>query len=79
MRAWQTGIGIGLFLICFSAYDTLAGIGTGLAMRSARALPVAEQDAVFSIVEDWPGLDPWAFWLALLGTFGWILAVDSWR
>ena len=74
-RSWQTGIGIGLFLIFFSAYDTLAGIGTGLAMRSARGLPVAEQDAVFSIVEDWPAFSPWALWLAILGTVGWILAV----
>ena len=72
---WQIGIGIGLFLIFFSAYDTLAGIGTGLAMRSARDLPAAEQDVVFSIVEDWPAFSPWALWLAILGTVGWILAV----
>ena len=44
-------------------------------MRSARDLPAAEQDAVFSIVKDWPALDPWAFWLAIVGTVGWILAV----
>ena len=36
--AWPTWIGMGAFLIFFSAYDTLAGIGTGLAMRSARDL-----------------------------------------
>ncbi len=35
----------------------------------------AEQDAVFSIVEDWPALSPWALWLAIVGTVGWILAV----
>ena len=73
--AWQTGIGLGVFLVFFSAYDTLAGIGTGLAMRSVRDLGAAEQDLVFSIVEDWPALDMWVFWLALAGTFGWILAV----
>ena len=73
--AWQTGIGLGAFLVFFSAYDTLAGIGTGLAMRSARDLTAAEQDVVFSLVKDWPALDMWVFWLALAGTFGWILAV----
>jgi hypothetical protein len=73
--AWQTGIGLGVFLVFFSAYDTLAGIGTGLAMRSTRDLTAAEQDVVFSVVEDWPALDMWVFWLALAGTLGWILAV----
>jgi hypothetical protein len=73
--AWPTWVGMGAFLIFFSAYDTLAGIGTGLAMRSARDLPAAQQDAVFSIVKDWPALDPWVFWLSAVGTFGWLLAV----
>ena len=34
--AWQTCLGMGTFLVFFSTYVTLAGIGTGLAMRSAR-------------------------------------------
>lgn len=73
--AWPTSIGLGTFLIFFSAYDTLAGIGTGLAMRSARELPTAQQEALFDIVKDWPALEPWVFWLSLLGTFGWVLAL----
>lgn len=35
--------GIGLFLVFFSAYDAVAGIGTGLAMRSARDLSAAHK------------------------------------
>ena len=66
---------MGIFLTFFSAYDTLAGIGTGLAMRSARGLPASQQDAVFGIVETWPALEPWVLWLSLLGTFGWVLAL----
>ena len=73
--AWPVSLGMGIFLIFFSAYDTLAGIGTGLAMRSARGLPASQQDAVFGIVETWPALEPWVFWLSLLGTFGWVLAL----
>lgn len=73
--AWQTCLGMGVFLVYFSAYDTLAGIGTGLAMKSARDLPTSQQDALFEIVHDWPALEPWVFWLAILGTFGWALAV----
>jgi hypothetical protein len=73
--AWPTSIGMGTFLIFFSAYDTLAGIGTGLAMRSARELPTTQQEALFDIVKDWPALEPWVFWLSLLGTFGWVLAL----
>ena len=36
--AWATRLGVGVFLVFFSAYDAVAGIGTGLAMRSARDL-----------------------------------------
>ncbi len=56
---WQTCLGMGFFLVYFSAYDTLAGIGTGLAMKSARDLPTSQQEALFEIVQDWPALEPW--------------------
>jgi hypothetical protein len=42
--AWTTRLGIGVFLIVFSAYDAVAEIATGLAMRSARDLSPAEQE-----------------------------------
>jgi hypothetical protein len=71
---WQTCLGMGVFLVYFSAYDTLAGIGTGLAMRSARDLPTVQQEALFDIVHDWPALEPWVFWLSIVGTLGWVLA-----
>jgi hypothetical protein len=73
--AWQTCLGMGLFLVYFSAYDTLAGIGTGLAMKSARDLPTSQQEALFDVVHNWPALEPWVFWLAILGTLGWVLTL----
>jgi hypothetical protein len=74
--AWPTRLGIGLFLVFFSAYDTLAGIGTGLAMRSARDLSAAQQEGVFLVVKDWPGL-AWPFALSIVGTAGWLVAVGA--
>ena len=74
--AWTTRLGIGVFLVFFSAYDTLAGIGTGLAMRSARDLPAAQQEGVFTVVKDWPGVGP-VFALSILGTLGWVVAVGT--
>jgi hypothetical protein len=74
--AWATRLGIGLFLVFFSAYDTLAGIGTGLAMRSARTLPAAQQEGVFLVVKDWPGL-ALPFLLSIVGTLGWVVAIGS--
>ena len=73
--AWPVCLGMGTFLVFFSAYDTLAGIGTGLAMRGTRGLEETQQDIVFEIVRTWPAAEPWVFWLSLLGTGGWILAV----
>jgi hypothetical protein len=75
--AWPIWLGMGMFLVFFSAYDTLAGIGTGLAMRGSRGLPESQQDVVFEIVKTWPAAEPWVFWLSLVGTGGWILAVGS--
>lgn len=73
--AWPTCLGMGAFLLFFGSYDTLAGMGTGLAMRSTNGLPTSQQDAVFDIVKDWPGLEMSVFWLSLVGTWGWVLAV----
>jgi hypothetical protein len=70
-NAWTTRLGIGVFLVFFSAYDTLAGIGTGLAMYTARDLPAAQQEGVFAVVKDWPGVGP-VFALSILGTLGWV-------
>jgi hypothetical protein len=75
--AWTTRLGIGTFLVFFSAYDSLAGIGTGLALRTARDLPAAQQDGVFDAVKDWPGFDPSAFSLNVVGTLGWVVAVGA--
>jgi hypothetical protein len=73
--AWTTRLGIGVFLIFFSAYDAVAGIATGLAMRSARDLSPAEQNGVWETVKDWPGFDPPVFALNIVGTLGWVVAL----
>jgi hypothetical protein len=74
--AWTTRLGIGVFLLFFGSYDVLAGIGTGLAMRTARGLSVEEQAGVFSVVEDWPAVSP-VFVLSIVGTLGWVIAVGA--
>ena len=73
--AWTTRLGIGAFLIFFSAYDAIAGIATGLAMRHARDLPAAQQEGVWQTVKDWPGFDPPLFALNIVGTLGWVVAL----
>ena len=72
---WTTRLGIGVFLIVFSAYDAIAGIATGLAMRHARDLSPAEQNGVWETVKDWPGFDPPVFALNIVGTLGWVVAL----
>jgi hypothetical protein len=57
-RSWTIRFGIGVFLVFYSAYDAVAGIGTGLAMRTARDLTTAQQEGVFSIVKDGPPSTP---------------------
>jgi hypothetical protein len=75
-NAWVTRLGVGAFLVFFSAYDAVAGIGTGLAMRSARDLPAVQQAGVFEVVKDWPALGA-PFGLSIVGTLGWVAAVGA--
>ena len=75
-HAWLIRLGLGLFLVFFSAYDAVAGIGTGLAMRSARDLSAVQQEGVFEVVKDWPALGP-PFALSIIGTAGWTFAVGA--
>jgi hypothetical protein len=75
--SWAVRLGVGTFLVFYSAYDAVAGIGTGLAMRSARDLPAVQQEGVFDVVESWPGTDPVVFPLAIVGTLGWVVAIGA--
>jgi hypothetical protein len=75
--AWTTRLGVGVFLLFFGAYDSIAGIATGLAMRTARDLPAAQQDGVWAVVKDWPGFEPAVFSLNVVGTLGWVVAVGA--
>ena len=74
--AWVTRLGVGVFLVFFSAYDAVAGIGTGLAMRSARDLSAVQQEGVFDVVKDWPAVGP-PFALSIVGTLSWVAAVGA--
>jgi hypothetical protein len=73
---WVTRLGIGTFMVFFSAYDAVAGIGTGLAMRTARDLSATQQDGVLAVVKDWPALGP-VFALGIVGSLGWLVAVGA--
>ena len=73
--AWSMRLGMGVFLIFFSAYDAVAGIATGLAMRTARDLPAAQQAGVWETVKDWPGFELSVFTLGIVGTLGWVVAL----
>jgi hypothetical protein len=75
-NAWITRIGLGVFMVFFSAYDAVAGIAMGLAMRSARNLTASQQEGVFNVVDDWPVLGP-PFTLSIIGTLGWMVAVGA--
>ena len=59
-----------------SAYDAVAGIATGLAMRSARDLSTVQQEGIFDVVKDWPAVGP-PFALSIVGTLGWVAAVGA--
>ena len=76
-RSWAVRLGLGVFLVFYSAYDAVAGIATGLALRTARDLPPAQQDGIWAAVKDWPGFDPVPFSINIVGTLGWVVALGA--
>jgi hypothetical protein len=76
-HSWAVRLGLGVFLVFYSAYDAVAGIATGLALRTARDLPPAQQDGIWAAVKDWPGFDPVPFSINIVGTLGWVVALGA--
>jgi hypothetical protein len=75
-HTWATRLGVGVFLVFFSAYDAVAGIGTGLAMRSARDLTAVQQEGVSRSSATGRLWGP-PFALSVVGTLGWTVAVGA--
>ncbi len=73
--SWTTRLGVGVFVVVFSAYDSIAGVATGLAMRTARDLSAAQQAGVWATVEDWPAFAPVPFGLNVVATVAWLIAL----
>jgi hypothetical protein len=68
---WATGV----FAVFYSAYDTVAGIATGIVLRNARAFSPEAQAAVYKAVKDLPGISLVPLGLDLVGTLSWVVAV----
>ena len=73
VNRWTTRVGVGLFMVFFSAYDAVAGIGMGLAMRSARDLSASQAEGVLDVVQGWPAFGP-PFALSIIGAAGLTIA-----
>ena len=74
VNRWTTRVGVGLFMVFFSAYDAVAGIGMGLAMRSARDLSASQAEGVLDVVQGWPAFGP-PFALSIIGAAGLTIAL----
>lgn len=67
-------IGVATYLVCYIAFEAIAGIATGLLVRGADSLPPAQQDGVATALQ--ATIEP-ALLLALVGTVGAIVAVTA--
>lgn len=67
-------IGVATYLVCYVAFEAIAGIATGLLVHGARSLPPAQQEGVAAALQ--ATIEP-ALVLALVGTLGAIVAVAA--
>lgn len=65
---------LGIFVICYPAFDVLIGIGTGTLVRYAAGFP-ANQQIIFEKAINALLYSPIANLLALLGSFGWEVGI----
>lgn len=66
--------GTAVYLVCYVAFEAIAGIGTGIVVREARAFSGEQRAAAAGVVEG-IAAEPAVIALALLGTAGGLLAV----
>lgn len=67
-------VGVWVFLIFFSALDSLTGIGSGLAVEFARGLPMEQQQTIALLINEFH-FSPIAFIIGRLAMLGWIISV----
>jgi hypothetical protein len=65
----------GVFAVFYGAYDTVAGIATGIVLRNARGFSAEAQAAVYEAVKDLPGISLVPLGLDVVGTLSWVVAV----
>jgi hypothetical protein len=66
-----------VFAVFYGAYDTVAGIATGIVLRNARGFSAEAQAAVYGAVKDLPGLSLVPLGLTFVGTLAWVVAVTA--
>jgi hypothetical protein len=67
---------LGVFAVFFAAYDAAAGIATGFVWRAAQDLTAAEQEVIYEVTKDMPGLSI-IFLLSIVGTGAWVVALAA--
>jgi hypothetical protein len=77
LRGWAADLSrgaLGAFVVCYSAFDALAGIATGVLVHGARGLPADQQLVITQAVERiFAG--PVNAGLFLAGTFAWVVGL----
>ena len=68
MSRWAAAV----FAVFYGAYDTVAGIATGIVLRNARGFSADAQAAVYEAVKDLPGLSLVPLGLTCVGTLAWV-------
>jgi hypothetical protein len=69
-------IALGIYTPLYLAFDTLAGIGTGLLIRHAREIPADRRAALEPAIDlVWAGDFSWS--LAVAGSVAWIVAMTA--
>jgi hypothetical protein len=65
----------GVFAVFYGAYDTVAGIATGIVLRNARGFSDEAQAAAYEAVKDLPGISLVPLSLDLVGTLSWVVTL----
>lgn len=73
-------LGVWSFLIFYSAYDSIAGLSTGLIIRDAQHLPAEQQTIIAQALQRFfhdPVLGGTHSWLSKIASLSWLVAIGS--
>lgn len=78
LEALIAKISLWIFIVFYAAFDSLAGIGTGLIVKYGLSYPSSQQDVIAQLAQNFfhdPDFGGFYSWFSLFASYSWLIAM----